>query len=48
MCRTYGARPVLALTQPFRAGLKFGSGPTGLQNVEKLISKREFDKCAGR
>jgi hypothetical protein len=36
MCRTYGARRVLALTQPFRAGLKFGPGPPGLQDVEFL------------
>src|SRR5882757_8962514 len=39
MCRTYGAHRVFALTQPSRAGLKFGPGPPGLQDVKSVANK---------
>jgi hypothetical protein len=45
MCLIYGARRVFAVTPPFRDGLGFGPGLTGLQDVENCSTIEEFVEC---
>jgi len=34
-CRAYGAQIMIEISQPYRAGLKFGNGPPGLDDGER-------------